>query len=207
VKKTFLGPNMKTYIFDLDGVLIDSKHMMEQSWDLCKLEHELTQPFSEYFKYIGLPFKDILTNLGINENHDAIKHSYDKTSIELMEHCLEFYPDVEDTLKELKKDNKIAVVTSKTAERTKLILEKLDVEFDYVVSPKIGLRGKPAPDQILFCLAMLNVDPQDAVYVGDMQVDYWAAERAGIDFIYAKYGYGKVKCEHSVNQIEQLILP
>ena len=66
-------------------------------------------------------------------------------------------------------------------------------------------RGKPAPDQILFCLAMLNVDPQDAVYVGDMQVDCWAAERAGIDFIHAKYGYGNVKCEHSVNQIEQLI--
>ena len=105
MKKTFLGPNMKTYIFDLDGVLIDSKHMMEQSWNLCKLEHELTQPFSEYFKYIGLPFRDILTNLGINENHDAIKHSYDKSSIELMEHCLEFYPDVEDTLKELKKEN------------------------------------------------------------------------------------------------------
>ena len=75
---------MKTYIFDLDGVLIDSKHMMEQSWNLCKLEHELTQPFSEYFKYIGLPFRDILTNLGINENHDAIKHTYDKSSIELM---------------------------------------------------------------------------------------------------------------------------
>ena len=66
-----------------------------------------------------------------------------------MEYCLEFYDDVEDTLKELKKKHKIAVVTSKTAERTKLILDKMNVEFDYVVSPKTGLRGKPAPDQIL----------------------------------------------------------
>ena len=120
-------------------------------------------------------------------------------------YCLEFYDDVEDTLKELKKKHKIAVVTSKTAERTKLILDKMNVEFDYVVSPKTGLRGKPAPDQIMFCLAMLNVDPQDAVYVGDMQVDYWASERAGIDFIHATYGYGNVKCEHSVDQIKQLI--
>ena len=37
---------MKTYIFDLDGVLIDSAHMMEQAWNLCMLEHELEQPFS-----------------------------------------------------------------------------------------------------------------------------------------------------------------
>ena len=197
----------KAYIFDLDGVLIDSKHMMKQAWHQCELEHELTQSFDEYFKCIGMPFKDILKTIGIEDNHEAIKHTYDKASVELMEYCLEFYPGVEETLKELKKDCKLGIVTSKTADRTKLILEYLDVEFDYVVSPKIGLRGKPAPDQILFCLAMLNVDPQDAVYVGDMQVDYWAAERAGIDFIHANYGYGKVKCEHSVNQIEQLILP
>ena len=64
------------------------------------------------------------------------------------------------------------MVTSKTAERTRLILDKLDIEFDYVVSPKTGLLGKPAPDQIMFCLAMMNIDPQDAVYIGDMQVDY-----------------------------------
>ena len=80
-------------------------------------------------------------------------------------------------------NNKIAVVTSKTAERTRLILDKLDIEFDYVVSPKVGLRGKPAPDQILFCMAMCNTDPQDAVYIGDMKVAHWAAQRAYSEFL------------------------
>ena len=192
---------MKTYIFDLDGVLIDSAHMMEQSWNTCMLEHELTQPFSEYFKHIGKPFRDIMKELNV-ETVEAVKHTYDKTSLELMEYCLEFYDGVEDTLKEIKKNSKIAVVTSKTAERTNVILDHLDVEFDYVVSPKKGLRGKPAPDQILFCLAMTQTDPKDAVYIGDMQVDYEAATRAGIDFIHASYGYGK--CDHSVKSIENL---
>ena len=192
---------MKTYIFDLDGVLIDSAHMMEQSWNTCMLEHELTQPFSEYFKHIGKPFRDIMKELNV-ENVEAVKHTYDKASLELMEYCLEFYDGVEDTLKEIKKNSKIAVVTSKTAERTNVILDHLDVEFDYVVSPKKGLRGKPAPDQILFCLAMTQTDPKDAVYIGDMQVDYEAATRAGIDFIHANYGYGK--CDHSVKSIENL---
>jgi len=192
---------MTTFIFDLDGVLIDSEHMMNQAWDLCMLEHKLEQPFSEYFKHIGKPFRDIMKELNI-EDVEAVKHTYDKASIELMEHCLEFYPNVEDTLKKLKKKHKIAVVTSKTIERTKLILEHLDVEFDCVVSPKTGLRGKPAPDQILFCLAMTQTDPKDAVYIGDMQVDYEAATRAGIEFIHASYGYGK--CDHSVKSIENL---
>ena len=192
---------MKTYIFDLDGVLIDSAHMMEQSWNLCMLEHGLEQPFSEYFKHIGKPFRDIMKELGIDEV-EAVKHTYDKASLELMEYCLEFYDDVETVLGYLKQENKIAVVTSKTAERTNVILDRLDVEFDYVVSPKKGLRGKPAPDQILFCLAMTQTDPKDAVYIGDMQVDYEAATRAGIDFIHASYGYGK--CDHSVKSIKNL---
>ena len=192
---------MKTYIIDLDGVIIDSKHMMEQSWNTCMLEHKLTQTFDDYFKQIGKPFRDIMKELNV-ENVEAVKHTYDKTSLELMEYCLEFYDGVEDTLKEIKKNSKIAVVTSKTAERTNVILEHLDVEFNYVVSPKKGLRGKPAPDQILFCLAMTQTDPKDAVYIGDMQVDYEAATRAGIDFIHASYGYGK--CDHSVKSIENL---
>tara|TARA_B100000900_G_scaffold327405_1_gene287525 strand:- start:641 stop:1234 length:594 start_codon:yes stop_codon:yes gene_type:complete len=192
---------MTTLIFDLDGVIIDSEHMMNQAWNICELEHKLEQPFSEYFKHIGKPFRDIMKELNIKDV-EAVKHTYDKASIELMEHCLKFYPNVEDTLKKLKKKHKIAVVTSKTIERTKLILEHLDVEFDCVVSPKTGLRGKPAPDQILFCLAMTQTDPKDAVYIGDMQVDYEAATRAGIEFIHASYGYGK--CDHSVKSIENL---
>lgn len=194
---------MKAYIFDLDGVLIDSEKMMNHAWTICQLEHNLDQPFSEYFKHIGKPFKDIMKALGV-ENADAVKNTYDKASMQLMDEFLVFYPGVEDTLKKLKKGYKIAVVTSKTAERTKAILEKLDVEFDYIVSPKKGLRGKPAPDQILWCLAMINTDPKDAIYVGDMQVDYDASQRAGTGFIHATYGYGNVECELSVNQIDQL---
>ena len=66
----------KAYIFDLDGVLIDSKHMMSQAWQMCELEHKLEQPFSEYFKHIGMPFKDILktiSNLKKNRPKITIK--------------------------------------------------------------------------------------------------------------------------------------
>ena len=55
----------KAYIFDLDGVLIDSEHMMKQAWHICELEHKLTQTFDEYFKCIGMPFRDILKTIGI----------------------------------------------------------------------------------------------------------------------------------------------
>mgnify|MGYP000400629060 CR=1 FL=1 len=54
---------MKTlYIFDLDGVLIDSKENMEKSFNSLNTGRD----FKDYFKLIGKPFKDILTEIGIS---------------------------------------------------------------------------------------------------------------------------------------------
>ena len=44
----------KAVIFDLDGVLIDSKNMF-LAWSQVK-KIGIKKPFKEYFKYIGLPF-------------------------------------------------------------------------------------------------------------------------------------------------------
>ena len=68
------------------------------------------------------------------------------------------------------------------------------VEFEIICCPNERFRGKPSPDQLLYTLAECNVDPKDAVYVGDMQVDMDCADRAGVDFIYAEYGYGDIEC-------------
>ena len=194
------------YMFDLDGVLIDSKENMRMSWTSCKAEHNLEQEFEEYFKHVGKPFKVILKEIGIMTNHDAIKKTYDNASVSHIDDVT-IYQGVKETLTSLKEDGfKIAVVTSKDANRTQEMIKDLP-EFDYVVSPKSGLRGKPNPDQLLFCMAMCNVDPCDTYYIGDMQTDYDAAQRAGIKFIHVNYGYGKVKCEVSISHIEQLILP
>ena len=47
----------------------------------------------------------------------------------------------------------------------------------------------------------------NAVYIGDMFVDYKAAKNAGIHFIYAAYGYGSKKkiYKYSIRKIEDII--
>ena len=202
----------KLYVFDLDGVLIDSISNMKMSWGIVQLKHKIDIPFSEYEKHIGKPFGDILTAIGIDEGHNRIKLTYDEASIQGDE--VKIYPGVIKTLKELKKQgSKIAICTSKDIKRVHHVISSLILDgdklpkFDWVCAPKKGLRGKPSPDQLLNTIAFCNEDPKDTVYIGDMQSDYETAQRAGVDFIHANYGYGQVKCEHSVNQIEQLILP
>jgi beta-phosphoglucomutase-like phosphatase (HAD superfamily) len=50
-------------IFDLDGVLFDSKKNMEISWNFVKKKYQLKIKFESYFQNIGMPFLNILKKL------------------------------------------------------------------------------------------------------------------------------------------------
>jgi phosphoglycolate phosphatase len=192
---------MKTlYIFDLDGVLIDSKENMEKSFNSLNTGRD----FNDYFKLIGKPFKDILTEMGILTDQDELMIKYNEFSSKNSK-LIKFYDGVEEHLQHLKSQGKkLAVVTSKHKDRTHDILSKLDVEFDFVCCPTEGLRGKPSPDQLLFTLAHCNTNPKDAVYVGDMIVDKECADLSGVDFIHAEYGYGEVECWNKAKSIQSV---
>ena len=59
-------PKIKYFIFDLDGVLLDSKSNMEYAWNGVRKEAFVTKQFKEYEKFIGLPFQKILSKLKLN---------------------------------------------------------------------------------------------------------------------------------------------
>ena len=52
------------------------------------------------------------------------------------------------------------------------------------------LRGKPYPDQIFDCIKKNKIKKKNTYFVGDTYIDYMAAEKANIQFIFAQYGYG-----------------
>ena len=55
-------------IFDLDGVLINSIHNMKFALNETNKKLGLKIKFSDYRKYIGLPFDKIMKNLKIKGN-------------------------------------------------------------------------------------------------------------------------------------------
>ena len=70
----------KLIIFDLDGVIVNSLVNMRISWNYVSKKYKLNIKFSEYKKYIGLPFKKILINLNILKNQDILFNEYNKIS-------------------------------------------------------------------------------------------------------------------------------
>ena len=59
----------KLIVFDLDGVLIDSKSNMNAAWIAVMEKHNIQVTFEEYFQLIGRPFVDILSALSIAGDH------------------------------------------------------------------------------------------------------------------------------------------
>ena len=55
---------IKSVVFDLDGVLVNSLDVMEISWNSVKEKYSVNQSFHSYAKYIGLPFLEILKKIG-----------------------------------------------------------------------------------------------------------------------------------------------
>ena len=179
-------------IFDLDGVIVDSRKNMEVAWSDVQTQLGVLQPFESYFAMIGRPFGDIISILGLENRLAEIEDVYFSSSTKNID-LVDFYPGVEDTLLSFAENNKmLSVVTSKDEVRTKMLLDKLSAEFITIQSPRIGLRGKPAPDHLMLTMAIANVDPKDSVYIGDMDTDALAAMRAGVDYIHADWGYGSL---------------
>ena len=177
-------------LLDLDGVIVDTRANMMQAWsDVCK-QFNIAVEFERYFENIGRPFSDIMSTLGLAELAEQIAKVFNSSSSDHM-HLVAVYPGMQETLKKLVDRNvKLGIVTSKDTERTKKVIHRLAVDFVTVQTPNGKLRGKPAPDHLLAAISTANHDPAECCYIGDMAVDSEAANRAGICYGHASWGYG-----------------
>ncbi|WP_206453982.1 HAD family hydrolase [Aurantimonas marina] len=177
-------------LFDLDGVILDSRRNMESAWSCVRDELGVSVPFDAYFAEIGRPFPDIMARLGLAHAASTVERVFRRASSQSL-HVTPFFHGVDAMLSTLVgSGRRLGIVTSKDSARTELVLDRLPVHFSVVITPRDGLRGKPAPDHLLFAMARCNVDPSDTVFVGDMDSDAEAARRAHIDYVHVDWGYG-----------------
>lgn len=85
---------------------------------------------------------------------------------------------------------KTAVVSNKADFAVQKLCEKyFKGVFDVQVGEREGVPRKPAPDSVDNILVELGISREDAVYVGDSDVDIMTARNAGMDEILVNWGF------------------
>nr|WP_281381661.1 HAD family hydrolase [Conexibacter arvalis] len=178
-------------LFDLDGVLVDSRAAMEEAWEAVQRDLGVTVPFAAYFREIGRPFADIMERLGLERQREEIERVYFATALRTAPRVPAF-PGVGAALARLAVAGvKLGVVTSKARPQTYWALSQFDVPFETVQTPEDRHPGKPSPWPLLIAASEARTDVADAVFIGDMDVDCAAARHAGMRFMHAAWGYGR----------------
>lgn len=177
---------IEAFVFDLDGVLLDS----EQVWDEAReqLAHErggrwhpgaqrdmMGMSSTEWSRYmhdvIGLPESPAEINREVVERLVASYREHLPAiggAREAVERMADRWP--------------LGVASSSNRELIELVLEQLGVAhlFAAVVSSEEVGRGKPAPDVYLEAARRLGIDPTNAAAVEDSQNGILAAKAAGM---------------------------
>ncbi|HEV3113004.1 MAG TPA: HAD family hydrolase [Candidatus Binataceae bacterium] len=87
-------------------------------------------------------------------------------------------------LLDIKTRHKIGLATNRSVTVPRL-LDHLNLAgvFDAIACTSDNVRPKPAPDIVNLCIERAGVRKDAAIYVGDSEIDYIAAQTAGVKFI------------------------
>ncbi len=103
------------------------------------------------------------------------------------------YDGIEDTLRGLSaRGFKLAIVSNKRDEAVKKLNREYFAEYVRVAigeNESAGIRKKPAPDTVYQALRELGSSREQAVYVGDSEVDRMTAENAGLPCVSVDWGF------------------
>ena len=186
--------SIATFLFDLDGTLVDSVADIATSVNLLRKEVGL-EPLNHVD--VGSRVGDGARRLVERSLPEGLfSDEYFRLFLRLYEeHVCDrtyLYPGILDFLK-AHPPGRLAVVTNKPTALSEKLLEELGVRdcFAAVLGPECCLAKKPDPAPVLEALRMLKADPETAVMIGDHHTDLMAGQAAGIKTCFCTWGTGE----------------
>ena len=186
----------KTIIFDLDGTLLDTLQ------DLClSVNYALRRcgfperSLEEVRTFVGNGVRMLIHRAVPQDTPQPEEEAcFQEFRAHYVLHCQDHtrpYPGIGEMLKSLKeKGHRMGIVSNKLqAGVTELHQAWFQETIDVAVGESEGIRRKPAPDMVFRALSELGSTTDDAVYVGDSDVDLETARQAGIPCISVLWGF------------------
>ena len=176
---------LSTFLFDLDGTLIDSIELILRSYRHTLKAHRGIEPPDEvWMKGLGTPlwvqFRDWSED---PKEIQAMVATYREFNLANHDRMVRPYAGVAEQVRRLKQCGKtLGLVTSKLrsgAERG-LRVAGLEDSFDVVVGSDEVEHPKPHPEPVLTALERLGAPAAGAVFIGDSRHDLECGRAAGV---------------------------
>ena len=191
----------KTVLFDMDGTLLDSLSDMHDAVNHILAENGWAARSREEIRaFVGNGARKLMER-AIPETlapqrFEAVLADYKDWY--QAHNCVKTqpYPGISHVLAELEaRGVKTAVVSNKPDATTKALAEKFFPGMP-ALGQRDGVDPKPSPALVAQALSDLGVRPENAVYVGDSEVDVATARNAGLPLIAVSWGFrGREKLE------------
>ena len=178
-------PRFRAVLFDLDGTLADSYAAITASVNHVLQHHgRPTLTEKQVRALVGHGLENLMENILPGIDPKAAAQLYREHHPSVMKSHTKLLPGVEAGLKTLHDSGvKLGVCSNKPSYFTRMLLKIFHIEqfFDVILGPDVVGAPKPEPEMIFKALEKLGVPKEEALYVGDMEVDIETGRRAGIE--------------------------
>lgn len=190
--------NYETYIFDLDGTLLNTLGDLASSVNYALRSFDMPQHSVDAVRTMVGNGVRLLMERAVPDGAEnpVFDDAFDTFRQHYMEHSLDTtrpYDGIPELLTALKERGcRTAVVSNKFDAATKSLSAHF---FSGLIDVAVGeheaegIRKKPAPDTVREALNQLGVSSDGAVYVGDSEVDIETARNSGLPCISVLWGF------------------
>ena len=188
--------NVESLIFDIDGTLWDSRALVAEGYNI-QLKAEGLERFCVTAEDLLPLFGKVMTEIADVIFAELPPHR----RYALMERCMETenrylhqnpchigYPQIREVVEALSKTHRVFIVSNSQCGYPELCMEKLGLTDAICGHLCFGDTGTEKGETIRRLMTRHGIT--SAVYIGDTQGDLEAAQKAGIPFVFAAYGFG-----------------
>ena len=177
----------KLFIFDLDGTLINAYPAIIESMNftLRRMNHPEAEP-DRIIRSVGMGNDGLMKKFFSDQEVPEARQIYREHHRVNLAGKISLLPGALALLRNLKAKGKLlAVASNRPMETASLLIKILEIEvyFDRVLTGEEVNQPKPAPDILIALLDYFQISREEAVYVGDMDIDVETGAAAGVKTI------------------------
>ena len=198
-------------IFDLDGTLWDASETVVRAFNdsIQAIGFDINLTSQTVRDFSGMKMDDIFTQYFSFVPKGKLKEFEtiyaEKESQYLQQFGGELFPNVKETLEKLVGNYQLFIVSNCMKGYIENFIGFFSFEDLFEDFECFGNDGLPKDKNIRMIVERNNL--QNPVYVGDTIWDKESSEKAGVDFIHAAYGFGKIENPKvQIQNFEDLLL-